>query len=196
MQPLRVLQTSMAVTQCPLAARTGPKVGSPRDARWATTVRVRTTEMDAAWSVQRPVREPAATADHVRTQRLAQWRTAADQLRVQQGVRNTTRRVRICSPTEIRKDMATLHRMMLLVETRDRTVTTVTAGMGVVAGTSPTAETKGTGVTKSQSIAPPFSRSLREGGFFISSQHSLWRFAVLDSIAASALNECSPAFEI
>ncbi len=135
-------------------------------------------------------------ADPVRTQRLVQWKTAAAQLRVQQDVRNTTRRVRTCSPMEIRKGMETLHRVKLLVETRDRTVTKTTAEMGVVAGTSPTAETKGTGVTKSQSIAPPFSRSLREGGFFISSQHSLWRFAVLDSIAASALNECSPAFAI
>src|SRR6266480_2091287 len=105
----------MVVTQCPLAARTGPKVGSPRDARWATTVRVRTTEMDAAWSAQRRTRKHAAMADPVRT----------------------------------------LHRVKLLVETRDRTVTKTTAEMGVVAGTSPTAETKGTGVTKSQSIAPP-----------------------------------------
>ena len=156
----------MVVTQCPLAARTGPKVGSPRDARWATTVRVRTTEMDAAWSAQRRTRKHAAMADPVRTQRLVQWKTAAAQLRVQQDVRNTTRRVRTCSPMEIRKGMETLHRVKLLVETRDRTVTKTTAEMGVVAGTSPTAETKGTGVTKSQSIAPPFSRSLRKGGDF------------------------------
>jgi|SRR4051812_42990631 hypothetical protein len=123
--------------------------------------------MDAAWSVQRPVRKRAATADHVRTQRLAQWKTVAARVRVQQGVRNITRRMKTCSPTEIRKDMATRHRVKLLVEIRDLTATKTTAETVAVAGTSPTAETKATSVIKCQSVAPPFRALCERVGFLL-----------------------------
>src|SRR5207249_819832 len=121
-QPPHVLQTSTDVMQFRLGDRT-----VQRDARWATTRRVRTR--DAAWSARLRTRKHAAMADHVQMQRLARWKTAAAQVRVKQGVRNTMPRVRICSLVEIRRGMATLHHVKLLVKTRDRTVTRATAGM-------------------------------------------------------------------
>jgi hypothetical protein len=75
--------------------------------------------------------------------------------------------VRTCSPTEIRKDMATLHPVKLLVETRDRTVTKTTAETVAVAETSPTAETKATSVIKCQSVAQPFRALCERVGFLL-----------------------------